>query len=64
MKHVINRWLLLFVLLLGMSALAWNLPFGGEEEPTPPATTDDDDDGDRNNEGEEPSAAEEPVDTA
>lgn len=43
MKHVVNRWLLLFVLLLGMSAMACNLSFGGEEEPTPRPTTDDDD---------------------
>lgn len=58
MKHVMNRWLLLFVLLLGMSAMACNLPFGGEEEPTPRPTTDDDDDGDRTNETEEePEAA-------
>ena len=64
MKHIMNRWFLLFVLLLGMSAVACNLPFGGEEEPTPRATTDDDDDGDRNNEDEEDPAetesAEEP----
>ena len=58
MKHVMNPWLLLFVLLLGMSAMACNLPFGGEEEPTPRPTTDDDDDGDRTNEAEEePEAA-------
>lgn len=42
MKHLINRWLLLFVLLLGLSALACNLPFGGEEEPTPRPTQDPD----------------------
>lgn len=43
MKNIINRWLLLFVLLLGMSALACNLPFGGEEEPTPRPTQEADD---------------------
>ncbi|MCB8927161.1 MAG: hypothetical protein H6652_16195 [Ardenticatenaceae bacterium] len=43
MKHVANRWLLLFVLLLGMSAMACSLPFGGEEEPTPRPTRDSDD---------------------
>lgn len=43
MKNIINRWLLLFVLLLGLSALACNLPFGGEEEPTPRPTREADD---------------------
>ncbi|MCA9957262.1 MAG: hypothetical protein KC434_21185, partial [Anaerolineales bacterium] len=43
MKYVANRWLLLFVLLLGMSAMACSLPFGGEEEPTPRPTRDSDD---------------------
>lgn len=38
MKNIMNRWLLLFVLLLGLSALACNLPFGGEEEATLPAS--------------------------
>ena len=43
MKTLFNRWLLLFVLLLGLSALACNLPFGGEEEPTPRPTQEADD---------------------
>jgi hypothetical protein len=51
MKHFMNRWLLLFVLLLGMSALACNLPFGGEDEPTAvPATNDAEDNENRNEE--------------
>ena len=53
MKHFVNRWLLLFVLLLGMSALACNLPFGGEAEPTPRPTRDDNDDDRTENDAEE-----------
>jgi hypothetical protein len=47
MKTLFNRWLLLFVLLLGLSALACNLPFGGEEEPTPRPSQEEDEDEDR-----------------
>lgn len=43
MKKFGTRWLLLFVLLLGMSATACGL--FGEEEPTPSPVVDDDDDG-------------------
>lgn len=61
MKHILNRWLLIFILLLGMSALACNLPFGGEEEPSA-ATSDNNDEGDRTSE-EDASEMEEAVDT-
>ncbi|MCC6603765.1 MAG: hypothetical protein IT327_11175 [Anaerolineae bacterium] len=44
MKSLFNRWFLLFVLLLGLSALACNLPFGGEEEPTPRPSQEEDED--------------------
>lgn len=55
MTRLFNRWFLLFFLLLGLSALACNLPFGSEPTPTPRPASDDDDDGDRNadNESEE-----------
>ena len=58
MKHLLNRWLLLFVMLLGLSALACNLPFGGEAEPTARPTTDDDD-SDRPTDNDEETAPEE-----
>lgn len=38
MKLLLNRGLLIFVLFLGLTALACNLPFGGEETPTPRPT--------------------------
>ena len=63
MKQFMNRWLLLFVLLLGMSALACNLPFGGEEEPTAVPTTDDDDDGDSNQDEDVEDAPDEEAET-
>ncbi|MCB8978937.1 MAG: hypothetical protein H6657_16095 [Ardenticatenaceae bacterium] len=61
MKNLLNRWLLLFVLLLGMSALACNLPFGGEEEPTPRPTQEADDSEAEESVVEETAVPDEPV---
>lgn len=61
MKNLLNRWLLLFVLLLGMSALACNLPFGGEEEPTPRPTEEAEDNQVDESSVEETAVPDEPV---
>lgn len=60
MKYLMNRWLLLFVMLLGMSALACNLPFGGEEEPTPRPTQEADDAEEEEDVAEETAVEDEP----
>lgn len=58
MKTLFNRWLLLFVLLLGLSALACNLPFGGEEEPTPRPSQEEEDEAEAEEGTEEETAVE------
>ena len=60
MIRLFNRWFLLFALLLGLSALACNLPIGSEPTPTPRPASDDDDDGDRNANNNEETADEDP----